>query len=523
MHSNPALLWTNPLFSTPKSSLASIQQPFVHLPQIFLDVSCTNGEGCFTLSRVKLLFVGMANFVFGINMFDFNLWVQVDSVRKPNKRDFLGSGNVFYCRISMVLTIVSLSLKCVMKRQTEKVWRVCRFWSSQCVFLIVRFSHKCFWSDLVLGNECSTSKNAQDSSRDWFRIYSLQLNRSLEINAIESAEPRFPHVNDVCDHPCDECQEIKRAERLSQALVLFATARKVVYGPKTNCGQIEALEYFWEHIRDTLPSTLSFSFLKLWLSRKEVDSLYICSVCLFANSHYLSTHFRTCFSMSYDHATDFLSETSLTQAIFQCPSTNAWFEQFSVLLFVWGGCALAGSQLGVRARVLVRDVACQALVWLTEVGNGSCHVDELKWLWAVHGVRVNVWGQEHCSHAGNCTGLPSNTCYFSTGNIDFILLQLLTTAPVSIYPSLASTFRIRSFWSELLFTIVFNFRHLGIDIFWWISISCNPNAVLSCSDSRVPNLCRLFQNILYRIPEHCRREEGQRIDKRDPMLYRERQ
>ena len=38
-----------------------------------------------------------------------------------------------------------------------------------------------------------------------------------------------------------------------------------------------------------------------------------------------------------------------------------------------------------------------------------------------------------------------------------------------------------------LFTIVFNFWQVGIDIFWWISMSYNSNTVLSFSDSRILN------------------------------------
>ena len=43
----------------------------------------------------------------------------------------------------------------------------------------------------------------------------------------------------------------------------------------------------------------------------------------------------------------------------------------------------------------------------------------------------------------------------------------------------------------LLFTIVFNFWQMGVDIFCWISISHNSNTVLSCTDSRILHLYRL--------------------------------
>ena len=110
------------------------------------------------------------------------------------------------------------------------------------------------------------------------------------------------------------------------------------------------------------------------------------------------------------------------------------------------------------------------------------------WLRGRSGFRCRFW----------CTGLPSNTglllplvtCTFSSFNASWAL-RLLTTAPVSIFSWLASKFRNRSFWSIFLYTIVFNFWRLGIDIFWWISIWHNSNTVLSLSDSRILNLYRL--------------------------------
>ena len=47
----------------------------------------------------------------------------------------------------------------------------------------------------------------------------------------------------------------------------------------------------------------------------------------------------------------------------------------------------------------------------------------------------------------------------------------------SIFSCLASKFRNLSFWSILLFTIVFGLWLMGIDIFWWISMSYNFKTV----------------------------------------------
>ena len=80
---------------------------------------------------------------------------------------------------------------------------------------------------------------------------------------------------------------------------------------------------------------------------------------------------------------------------------------------------------------------------------------------------------DHDSRVGNCTGLVLNTDLLLSTDSKFLFplsmplnpLRLVTTAPVSIFSFLASKFRTRSFWSTLLFTIIFNFWLLGIDIF----------------------------------------------------------
>ena len=72
---------------------------------------------------------------------------------------------------------------------------------------------------------------------------------------------------------------------------------------------------------------------------------------------------------------------------------------------------------------------------------------------------------DHDSRVGNCIGLLSNTDLLLSTDSKFLflfqcpfyLLQLVTTAPVSIFSFLASKFRNRSFRSVLLFTIVFLF------------------------------------------------------------------
>ena len=129
--------------------------------------------------------------------------------------------------------------------------------------------------------------------------------------------------------------------------------------------------------------------------------------------------------------------------------------------------------------------------------------------------------------------------YLVTPSTPLNPLRLVTTAPVSSLSFLASKFRNRSFWSKFLFSIVFfTVWQLGIDIFWWISMSNSSNTVSSCADSRILNLYRLFPRyhqmgfsslitefrpILNRNPVWYCCEEWQRMNRRNRILYHERQ
>ena len=60
---------------------------------------------------------------FGINVFDVDIWVQIDSVKQPIERNSVGSGHVSQCRTSAFNNPASLSSKNV--KQGAKVRRFC--------------------------------------------------------------------------------------------------------------------------------------------------------------------------------------------------------------------------------------------------------------------------------------------------------------------------------------------------------------------------------------------------------------
>ena len=55
----------------------------------------------FHSSRVKFPFGQyVCELVFGVNVFDLDLWVQIDSIKQPIKSNSVGSGNMSHCRTS---------------------------------------------------------------------------------------------------------------------------------------------------------------------------------------------------------------------------------------------------------------------------------------------------------------------------------------------------------------------------------------------------------------------------------------
>ena len=68
-----------------------------------------------------------------------------------------------------------------------------------------------------------------------------------------------------------------------------------VHGPQdvrsSNSCQVSAFQTICEHTFDNSPTDSSSSFLKWWSSKQGLETLRNCSVFLFANSQYLSTHF----------------------------------------------------------------------------------------------------------------------------------------------------------------------------------------------------------------------------------------
>ena len=110
-----------------------------------------------------------------------------------------------------------------------------------------------------------------------------------------------------------------------------------------------------------------------------------------------------------------------------------------------------------------------------------------------------VFVHDRYSHAGNCNGLLANTgLLLSTDNRYLFLLQGLTS-PFDSLPRLrinslvpgVKSFVIKVsdlYFSSPLSSIFDYWASISLDFF---STSYNSNAVLSCTDSRILNLCRL--------------------------------
>ena len=103
--------------------------------------------------------------------------------------------------------------------------------------------------------------------------------------------------------------EINLSNRLSHAWVLFVTAlANLLTDQKTSNLPIRAkykhFKTLCDHTFDNSPTDSSSSFLKWWSSKQRLQTLYKCSVFLFASLQHLSTQFWACASIQ-DHATVF--------------------------------------------------------------------------------------------------------------------------------------------------------------------------------------------------------------------------
>ena len=201
----------------------------------------------------------------------------------------------------------------------KKNFRFCRNVTHWCLFL----AHPTY------GNKCSTSgKYTRFPSRLIWSLHGRPQSLSLGINPIDNAEPCFLHDNIVCGHSCDDCRLSKRAKRLSQALVHRVTARANLFTDQRMQGPPIRAKYkhsktICEHTLDNSPTVSSSSFLKLWSSRQRVETLYNCSVFLFASSQNLRKHFVRMSSLYPVTSRKFLRVVSPTPVIFRL--LRQWF------------------------------------------------------------------------------------------------------------------------------------------------------------------------------------------------------
>ena len=57
--------------------------------------------------------------VLGVNVFDFDLGVQIDSIKQPIKSNSVGSGNMSHCRTSSLYDHLDDNFRCLQKCATE--------------------------------------------------------------------------------------------------------------------------------------------------------------------------------------------------------------------------------------------------------------------------------------------------------------------------------------------------------------------------------------------------------------------
>ena len=146
-------------------------------------------------------------------------------------------------------------------------------------------------------NKCMASGNAQCSSRCWFWIFKgCQQSLSLGTNPKRQCWAVFPTWQYCRWSFVWWMWEIRRAKRLAKAHVHFVADRARLFTDQrmSDLPIREKYTHFktiWEHTLESSPTGSSSSFLKRWSSKWGLETLYDCSVLLFASSQYFSNAF----------------------------------------------------------------------------------------------------------------------------------------------------------------------------------------------------------------------------------------
>ena len=140
-------------------------------------------------------------------------------------------------------------------------------------------THVCFLHIQHIGTNVWPPNMHNILTWSWFRIFiDLLQNQNLETVPIDIVAQYFPHDNIVCIHLCNECDEIKRAKRLSHALVHLVIARASLLTDHRISGLPMRAKYI--HFRticeltsDKSPTDFNSSSVNWWLSMHGVDTL----------------------------------------------------------------------------------------------------------------------------------------------------------------------------------------------------------------------------------------------------------
>ena len=135
----------------------------------------------------------------------------------------------------------------------------------------------------------------------------------------------------------------------------------------------------WDHTFDNSPTDPTSSFLKLWTSKQEVETLYNCSV-LFIRQHTIYFNALFVHDLPYRRTTrQFLREVSPTKAIFQLLQQRFVIRTFlysSITVSFAFAFTLSASQIYVVKKI---DKLCTCLVLLAACSRLWC-------FWATHGL-----------------------------------------------------------------------------------------------------------------------------------------
>ena len=282
-------VWTNSaLQSHRNTSITKSQRPRAGIPSMRKPASREIISASVELCETDVCFLHIQ--LIGTNVCILNIHksppdVGFESSRSSAKSESWNNPHLHCCDIfsTTILPLFHMCDEC--KRSNATI--VChKLWS---ILYRISGTAVCFLHIQLIGTNVDFQKRTMFHLMQILNPQDLLQNRSLDTVPVCIVWQCFPHGNTVCI-------QIKRAKRMSQALVHYVIARaSLITDHKISSLPMRAenrhFRTICEQTFDNSPTDPISASLNWWSARHRVATLKSCWVVLFASSQYRSTHF----------------------------------------------------------------------------------------------------------------------------------------------------------------------------------------------------------------------------------------